>query len=207
MQIVGRSSSHFTRMCLIFAHELEVPFELVPVHDMTRLDAEAYGGHPALKVPALRCEDRLVFGAQNVCRVLAERAGATERVVWPEQLRDDVSRNAQELVWHCMSAQVQLVVGTGLAKLPADNLYFTKARGGFEGALRWLDEHLEAALSALQAQRALSVFEVSLFCLIEHLGFRPTLPLEPYPSLVRFARELGARPSAERTAYRFDAPA
>ena len=48
MQIVGRRSSLFTRMPLIFAEELRVTYELVPIYDMKDLNPETYGGHPAL---------------------------------------------------------------------------------------------------------------------------------------------------------------
>jgi glutathione S-transferase len=202
IQIVGRSSSHFTRVTLIFAHELGVPFELVPLHDMTATDPAIFAGNPALKIPVLRRGDSLLFGAENICRALAELAPG-HRIVWPEQLRGDVSRNAQELVWHAMAAQVQLVMGTAVAKLPADSVFFAKIRAGFEGALRWVEDNLGAALAAL-TERDLSLFEVTLFCLLEHLAFRETLPLAPYPALVAFAREFGRRPSAQLTAYRFD---
>lgn len=208
VQIIGRSSSHFTRVARMFAHELGVPFELVPIADLTALDPDAYAGNPARKLPTLRRGGSLVFGAENICRALADLAGPGKRVVWPEQLREDVSRNAQELVWHGMAAQVQLVVGTVLGKLPADNIYFAKGRAGFEAALRWLDDHLAEALRALPSPRDLSLFEVTLFCLVDHLAFRPTLPVEPYPSLARFAQDFAARPSAQQTVYRFDtAPA
>jgi glutathione S-transferase len=204
VQIIGRSSSNFTRVALVFAHELGVPFELVPVYDLTIVDPAAYGGNPALKIPTLRAGASLVFGAENICRTLADLAGANARIVWPEQLRDAVSRNAQELVWHGMTAQVQLSFGTLIAKLPADNVYFAKGRDGFEGALCWLDNHLASVLAVLPAARDVSLFEVSLFCLVEHIVFRGTLSLEPYPSLVRFAADFAARPSAQRTQYRFD---
>jgi glutathione S-transferase len=147
----------------------------------------------------------VLFGAQNICRAIAEHAVAPKRIVWPEDLRAAVSRNAQELVWHCMATQVQIVMGTIVNKLPAANPYFAKARAGFEGSLRWLDENLAAALNALPP-RDLSLFEVSLHCLVEHLTFRNTLPADPYPSLLAFSRTFAARPSAQRTVYRFDAP-
>jgi hypothetical protein len=54
VQIIGRSSSHFTRVALVFAHELGVPFELVPIYDMTEVDPAVYAGNPALKLPTLR---------------------------------------------------------------------------------------------------------------------------------------------------------
>jgi glutathione S-transferase len=203
LQIVGRSSSLFTRMPLIFAEELSVPYEIVPVFDMTVLQPEAWAGNPALKIPILRDGGAVVFGAQNICRTIAARAVTPKRIIWPEALHDNLSRNAQELVWHCMSMQVQIVMGTVVGKLPGDNVYFVKARASFEGSLRWLDSHLSAALAVLPP-RDTSLFEVSLHCLLEHMAFRGTLPVDPYPSLGNFAREFAKRPSSQRTVYRFD---
>ncbi|MBA3549282.1 MAG: glutathione S-transferase family protein [Nannocystis sp.] len=206
VRISGRSSSHFTRMTLIFAHELGVPFELAPIHDMTVVDPEAYADNPALKLPSLRRAGSLVFGAENICRTLAELADPKPRIVWPEELRTDAARNAQELVWHGMAAQVQLIFGTVVCELPADNLYFVKGRRGFEGALRWLDGHLASVLGGFPAPRDLSLFEVALFCLVDHVAFRGTLALAPYPALLGFTEAFARRPSAQRTQYRFDPP-
>ncbi len=207
VQLVGRSSSHFTRVAAIFAHELGVPFELVVVGDLTSLDAAVYGGHPARKVPTLRVGASVVFGAQNVCRRLAEIAGrgSDPRVVWPERLTADVARNAQELTWLAMSAQVQLILGAGLGKLTPDNPFLVKTRAGLDGALAWLDERLTEALDALPPDRDVSLLEVTTFCLVEHLDFRRTMPTDAYANLRRFAAEFAARPSARRTAYRYDA--
>jgi glutathione S-transferase len=203
LQIVGRSSSLFTRIPLIFAEELGVPYTLEPIYDMTVLGPEVYAGNPALKLPILRTGTSALFGAQNICRAIFERAPDTQRVAWPEALRDDLSRNAQELVWHCSATQVQLVMGTVVNSLPADNPFFTKARTGFENSLAWLDGNLAACLEALPP-RDLSLFEVSLYCLIEHLVFRPTLPVAPFGALMAFSRGFGERPAARRTVYRFD---
>jgi glutathione S-transferase len=206
IQLIGRNSSHFTRVTQIFALELGVPYEFVPVYDIAALEPAVFAGNPALKIPMLRRGGSQLFGAENICRALTELSTANKRVVWPEQLRSDLSRNAQELLWHAMAAQVQLAMGTLVAKLPADNVYFAKGRAGFEGALRWLNENVIAALEALPAERDLSLFEVGLFCLMEHLPFRATLPVEPYPALNKFTRDFAARASAQRTAYRFDSP-
>jgi glutathione S-transferase len=205
VNIIGRSSSHFTRVPLIFAHELEVPFDFTPIYDLTQLGAEIYSGNPALKLPILRVNESVLFGSQNMCRALADRARISRRIAWPEALHDDLSRNAQELVMHCMNAQVQLVFGLMVAKLPADSIYFKKARAGFEGALGWLDSNLRSALGKLPPHD-LSLFEVLLFCLIEHMRFRETLPLEPYPALVSFTDEFAQRRSAQQTPYRLDVP-
>jgi glutathione S-transferase len=204
LQIVGRRSSHFTRMTRIFAEELGVPYQIVPVYDMTDRDPAIYANNPALKLPILRMADEVVFGTENICRALADHAGAAAQVIWPEQLRGNLSRNAQEMVWHCMNAQVQIVFGTAVAKLPADNLYFEKARLGFAGALTWLDAHLSEALAALPVSRRLSLFEVSLFCLYEHLNFRKTMPVDQYTAIAAFARSFGDRPSAQKTPFEFD---
>ena len=206
LRIIGRRSSLFTRVPLMFAEELGIGYEIEPVYDMTATDTALYGGNPALKLPSLRRGESLLFGAQNICRALAEISGPTLRILWPEQLRDDLSRNAQELVWHAMGAQVQLVFGTMVAKLPADNVYFAKSRAGLDNSLHWLDRHVTQVIGLLPG-RDISLLEVSLFCLLEHLVFRATLPTAPYPALVRFSDGFAARPSAQRTRYRFDAPA
>jgi glutathione S-transferase len=206
LQIVGRRSSLFTRLPLIFAEELAVPYELVPIYDMAALGPEVYAGNPALKLPILRAEGAVLFGALNICRAIDERAERPARVVWPEELRATLTRNAQELVWHAMAAQVQLVMGTVVGKLPADNVYFTKASSGLEGSLEWLDVHVTDVISEMPVPRGLSVFEASLFCLVEHLAFRKTISVEAYPALIRFAQAFAERESAQKTAYRFDTP-
>lgn len=206
VRIIGRSSSHFTRVAQIFAHELSVPFALCPIYDMTRTDTAAYEGNPALKLPSLERDGSLVFGAQNIARALAEMAPRAPRIAWPEEATSDLGRNAHELVLHAMAAQVDLIFGTMIGKLPADNIYFAKKREGFLGALSWLDGNLDRALADLPSPRDLSFFEVALFCLIDHLSFRQTVPVAPYASLTRFAQAFSKRPSAERTPYRFDDP-
>ncbi len=205
VQITGRSSSHFTRVVLMFAHELGIRFEFQPVYDMKEVDPAIYAGNPTLKLPTLRRAGSLVFGAENICRALADMV-EPRQIVWPEQLRGDVACNAQELVWHSMAAQVQLIFGTAIAKLPAENIYFTKASSGFAGALGWLDANLAQVLSLLPAARVLSLFEVTLFCLMEHIAFRPTVPLAPYSALLEFTRQFGGRDAAKRTTYRVDEP-
>lgn len=200
----GRKASHYTRLARIFAFEAGVELELAPVPDMTRLHAESYGGHPALKLPLLWIGEEPVFGAENICRRLAAAAPAL-RVVWPEAVADGELRNAQELVWHAMQAQVQLVFGVEIADLPADNLYFAKARLGLEGALSWLEARLPGALERLPPGD-ISMLEASLFCLVTHLGFRRTVELSATPGLVACADAFGARASAQATPYERAAP-
>ncbi|MGE0404031.1 MAG: hypothetical protein AB7T06_45410 [Kofleriaceae bacterium] len=200
MQIVGRRSSLFTRVPLVFAHEVGVPVELVVVKDMTAMDAGAYGGNPALKLPALVREDGgRVFGAMNIARVVAEGG----RVVWPEDLRSDRGRNAHEMLAHAMAAQIQIIMGTIVGKLDANSVVFAKARRGLEGALRWLDENVDAVIGEMPPREA-SWFEHALGCTIEHFAFRGTLDAARYPALVRFAEAWGARDAARATGYRFD---
>lgn len=201
-QIFGRTGSLFTRVALIFADELSVPVELVPIEDMRALDPAVYGMNPALKLPTMRRGSSALFGAQNICRALAEDATVDARVVWPEDLPDDVCRNAHELTLHCMNAQVQLVVGTKIASLLAENVFFAKTLTGLRGSLAWLDAELGNIESRLPRDRTLSFLEVCLFCLLEHLRFRETVPLAPYSRLLRFAEVFGRRASAERTVYR-----
>ncbi|MEQ1439058.1 glutathione S-transferase N-terminal domain-containing protein [Fontimonas sp. SYSU GA230001] len=206
LRLIGRSSSHYTRIVRMLAHELDLPLELEVVHDLTRLDAAHYGGNPALRVPVLRVGGSALWGTEHICRHLVERAGriGDPRIVLTEQLRDERLRNAQELVWHAMAAQVQLRVGLAVNQLPADNPFFVKIRTGLAAALAWLDARLDDALGRLPTPRDVSLLEVSLYCLIEHLAFLPTVALDPYPRLRGFARDYGVRDSARRTPLHFD---
>jgi glutathione S-transferase len=205
-RLVGRSSSHFTRLARMFAEELGIPYTFVPVHDLASRDPADYAGNPALKLPVLVLPEGPVFGAENICRTLEARASKPQRIVWTGQLPDLRARNAQELVWHGMNAQVQLVFGMQVARLPGENVYFAKAADGFRNALAWLDANLESVLHALPP-RDLSLLEASLFCLLEHLVFRDTLPVAPYRHLAAFAATWRERPAAVRTAYAFDVAA
>lgn len=204
VRIVGRSSSHFTRVACLFAEELGVPWTLDVVHDLTSETPATFGGNPALKIPTLVEGDVSLFGTENICRRLVELCAHRDDVVLPEALTSPLLRNAQELTWHAMAAQVQLVFGTVVHALPADDGYFRKAAAGLTSSLAWLDQHLAAVLAALPPRR-LSLLEVTLFCLVEHLAFRRTVSLEPLANLRAFAAEFSRRPSASRTAYRFDA--
>lgn len=206
VRLTGRSSSHFTRVAAIFAHELDIPFELEVVHDLASLDATTFGGNPLLKIPTLHLGAAQVFGTENICRSLVEHAGRAgdPRLVLAEHITDDLVRSAQELVWTGMLAQVQLRVGVAVAKLPADNLFFTKAAAGLSGAFAWLEARLEEVRGRLPPSRLLSLFEVTLFCLVEHVAFLPTVPLGPLPRLRDFAARFGQRTSAQRTPFRFD---
>ena len=205
MQLIGRRSSVFTRMALMFAAELGVPLPLEPIPDMNRTEPEFYAGNPALKLPVLRLDGSVLFGALTICRAIAERCNSPRLIVWPEQMTDILSRNAQELVWHGMAAQVQIVMGTVVNALPAENPFFVKLKTGFEGALGWLDAHVEAVVRGLPP-RDLSLFEVSLYCLVEHLVFRKNLSVAPYSRLTDFCRDFRERPAVRATEYRFDQP-
>ena len=204
--LTGRSSSHFTRVVRMLAHELEIPLELQVVHDLMTLDAATYGGHPALKIPTLHVGTAALFGTENICRELAKLAGRSNdsRVVLPHQVTSVLAQSAQELVWHAMTVQVQLVVGLRLAKLPTESIFFTKATTGMNGSLAWLDERLGQVLAELPSPRDVSVFEVSLFCMVEHIVFRPTLSLELFPRLRGFATAFASRDSAQRTPFQLD---
>lgn len=187
MRIVGRRSSLFTRVPLVFAEELGVSVELVPIADLNCLESELYAGNPALKMPVLRSGVSVLFGAQNICRALAERSTRSVRILWPEGCSDDLARNAHELVSHCMTAQVQIAMGAIVNGLPAENAYFVKARAGLAGALSWLDARVDEIMRVLPPHD-LSFLEVSLFCLLEHLEQRPTVSTERYEGLARFRR-------------------
>lgn len=173
---------------------------------MTVLDAATYAGNPALKLPILRRGSEVVWGTDHICRTLTAEASRHHPicVAWPEEIASALARNAQELVWHGMAAQVQLVMGTVIALLPADNIFFVKTRTGMQASLAWLDQHVDEVLGTLPVDCELSLFEATLFCLVEHLAFRSTVSVAPYPALAAFAAAFGTSEAALATAYRMD---
>jgi glutathione S-transferase len=203
--IVGRSSSHFTRIARIFALELEVPCELQVVRDLMSTDANDYGGNPALKIPSLQTSDGTWFGALNVSRELARRSPSARSIVWPEDLRGSLAANAQELVLSAMSSGVSLILSklgatdANAPETPAQR----KLRASLEQTLNWLEAHVAEVLASLP-EGELSFLQVSLFCLVEHLAFRAVTDTAPHVNLRAFAATFGERASARETVYRFD---
>lgn len=196
--LVGRSSSHFTRVTRLFAEELGVPYSLQVVTDLRATDSVAYGGNPALRLPILLAPSGTWFGSLNICRELARLAPAPRHVVWPEELRGAALSNLQELTLQAMSTEVELIMNDA-----PDSALATKRRESLRGTLGWLDQNVAPALATLP-DRDLSYLEVSLYCLVTHLDFRQVLPLEPFPHLRKFAEGFGNRESARRTSFRFD---
>ena len=201
--LVGRSSSHFTRVCRVFALELGVAHTFEVVRDLTSANAADYADNPALRLPILKCADSTWFGALNACRQLARLGAHEHRVVWPEDLVSPSCANAQELTLQGMASEVTLIMlraTSGDRAVP----YADKLLVGIRQMLAWLDAHVDQALAELPGDRQLSFLEVSLYCWIAHLPFREVAPLDGYPALTAFQTRLERRPSIEATPYRFD---
>lgn len=205
IQIIGRQSSHYTRLVRLLAHELGVDYALCPIHDLMSTDPAVFAGNPALKLPALRAGGTVVWGSGNACRLLARQTEDGEaRVSWPEQAVTPLLMNAHELLAHAMAAQVEVVFHEVVSKRPPDAAS-RKRRSSLLNCLAWLEANLDAVRAALPNGR-IALFELGLFCLLEHLPFRNPLDLSEMPGLRAFADAFGTRPSAQATPYRFDAP-
>src|SRR6185295_12831007 len=202
LTLVGRSSSHFTRVTRIFALELGVPHTFRPVLDMATSDPANYAGNPTLKVPILVDEQGPLYGSENICRELARRSGRRARVVLRGDVTDRLVANAEEMILHGMGTGVNLIT-TALAR--PDQAAPPKLRPSLENALAFVDAHLDGVLAALPADRLLSFCETSLYCLVTHLPFRNVMDVGAYGRLQTFCREFGERPGAQATGYFFDA--
>ncbi|WP_375772372.1 glutathione S-transferase domain-containing protein [Archangium gephyra] len=200
--IIGRSSSHFTRVTRIFAAELHVDYSFRVVRDLMSSNPEDYGGNPALKIPSLQTPRGVWFGSLNVCRELWRRSSPRPRVVWPEDHDEPLLANAQELVLQAMSTEVSLIMG----KLggTGDSAHHTKMRQSLINMMAWLEDNATSVLAALPQPRDLSYLEVTLFCLVSHLEFRDVLPTAPYPELNKFCQQFAARASIGETTFGFD---
>jgi glutathione S-transferase len=203
LRIAGRSSSHFTRVVRVFAHELGLAYQFEPVMDLLSGDSERYFGNPALRIPAAELDGAAWYGALNICRVLARRAPPPRAIVWPEALVDRTAANAQELVLQGMSTEVGLIMRTA-ARPDLTDRYDDKARASLSASLGWLEQHFASVRDALPADRALSFVEVTAFCFFAHLEFRQVVDMAGYPRLRAFCHEYELRPAARETAYRFD---
>jgi glutathione S-transferase len=200
MRLYGRSSSHFTRIVRMFAAEMDIELEFVPVRDLMSTEPADYGDNPALKLPTLQSPDGSWFGSLGSCRELARHDALNLDIVWPDQLDRALASNAQEMVLQAMATEVALVMGKACG-VDADNAHQAKLRASLLGTLQWLEENASAALALLPPERDLSYLEVSLFCLVEHLPFREVLDTTPYPRLRAFAERYGQRSSARATPY------
>lgn len=201
-ELVGRSSSHFTRLARIFALELEVPHIFRPVFDLKTLDAGAYANNPALKIPILVDDRGPLFGSENICRELVRAAGSRgEKVILRGDLPDRAVANAEELTLHVMSSEVSMI----MAKMSGDaSLAPPKIARSLENCLDHLDQSMEAILTALPADRTLSFVETAIFCVVRHLPFREVMEVSRWARLAEHCARFGERESARKTEYRFD---
>jgi glutathione S-transferase len=201
--IIGRSSSHFTRVTRIFAAEMRVDCSFQVVRDLMSCDPGDYGGNPALRLPTLQTPRGVWFGALNICRELSRQSSHKPRTVWPEDLDGPLLANAQELVVQAMTTEVTLI----MAKVSGggdDSAHHVKMRKSLVNMMSWLENNARQALDALPADRDLSYLEVTLYCLVTHLEFRDVLPMSHYPDLNKFCQHFAGRASASETTYRFD---
>ncbi len=204
VEIIGRQSSHYTRQVRLLAHELGVGYTLQPIHDLMSKDPAVFAGNPALKLPALRQGDTVVWGSLNACRWLARQADdGVARVFWPEQAATALAMNAHEVLAHAMAAQVEVVFHEIVSKRPPDAAS-RKRRTSLVQCLAWIDQHSDDIRAQLPPTK-IAIFDLGLFCLLEHLPFRNPINLSSMPRLTAFAGTFAARPSAKTTPYRFDA--
>ena len=203
LTIVGRSSSHFTRVARMFAVVLGVVCGFEPVADLGSRALSDYAGNPALKIPVLQTPDGPWFGAINVCRELARRASNAPKILWPEQLVDRAAANAQELVLQAMSTEVTLIMQAPTQ--PGGAIATSgKAYESLVNSLVWLDENLSAIRAKISSCEVVSLLDLTAYCFVTHLEFRQVTDVSPYRALQSFCVEFGQRPSAQATTYFYD---
>jgi hypothetical protein len=109
-QIVGRSSSHFTRVLRMFAEECGVSYDFQVVNSRFAEDPSDYGGNPGLRLPNLITTDGTTFGSLPGCRLISSLCAEPLQMVWPEQTPPLVASNAMELAVQGTSTKVSLIM-------------------------------------------------------------------------------------------------
>lgn len=204
LTLVGRSTSHFTRVTRIFAAEAGIPLAFQVVPDLRLSEATAYAGNPALKIPILRAPQGEWFGSLPICRELWRRAPHKPHIVWPENLEDPLLANAQELVLDAMSTEVTLLMSRLFGENHENSPHVLKLRRSLQNSVEWLERHTAEALARLPPTRDASYLELTLYCLVRHLPFREVMSVEPYPELNQFCAHFETRQSVRDTTYRVD---
>jgi hypothetical protein len=118
--IIGRSSSHFTRVTRIFAAEMGIDYSFRVVRDLMSSDPADYGGNPALRIPTLHTSRGVWFGALTVCRELWRQSSLQPRVVWPEDLDVPVLARVNG---HALGGGMEMVLGCDIV-IAAENASF-----------------------------------------------------------------------------------
>lgn len=199
--IVGRSSSHFTRVLRLFAEECGVPYDFRVVPSLLSLDAADYGGNPGLRLPNLVTAAGTAFGSLPCCRLVERMRREPIRMLWPEQTPSLLPANALELTVQAMSTEVSLILVEAAGG--HTSRYGEKLRVALAGMVAWLDTNLPEVLGQLPL-RDLSYFELALFCLVDHLEFREVMSMARYARLCAFRERFAERPAAVATAFMFD---
>jgi len=203
LTLIGRSSSHYTRIVRMIAAELGVELAFEPVFDIKSTDERTFD-NPLLTVPSLRTSEGTWFGSQAACREVARRASSTAGLLWPEDVTTLTATNAQEVTLSAMSTGVIIVMSRSTGIADTEPL-LVKPFARLRAAIAWLESSFDAAVRELP-ERRLSYLEVSAFCFLTHVVFRELGTLEACPKLAAFCDEYGARASAQATPYRFDQP-
>src|SRR5260221_14484064 len=92
--IIGRTSSHFTRVTRIFAEELQVPCSFTSVPDLLSTDPRDYAGNPALSLPILEGTAGPWFGAGGILPAHSPRAPLAGGIAWPRAPPPAISASA-----------------------------------------------------------------------------------------------------------------
>lgn len=202
-KIIGRSSSHFTRITRIFADELNIEYDFEVVSNLASLDSIDYGGNPALKLPSLLTDKGLWFGSLPIVRELLRISSTEKKIVLPENLDNPLTSNMQELITSAMNTEVNLIMSK-IGVSAEDSMYQKKMFQSLNNILEWMDANLSEVFSILPNNYDLSFLEVSLFCFIEHLEFREVLSVAPYKELNVFRSKFSERQLAKNTVYHYD---
>lgn len=195
IELFGTVTSPYVRRVRIVLHELLLDYELVNT-------AEASGQallrqvNPVWKVPALRCDSRIVLDSAVILRYLFDRYGVGD--LRPCEATDWQQAEQLTVIDGALDALINVFYLGKEGISPDQAPYLRKQRERASAALLWLEERLHGPW--LSPSERLGLPEIALVTALGWMSFRAAYPVERHEKLTAFMLAHAGRPSIAGTA-------
>ncbi|HEY8087144.1 MAG TPA: glutathione S-transferase family protein [Polyangiaceae bacterium] len=192
-QLHGTPLSHFTRKVRILLAELGVGFDFVRAPGILGTDGGVYADNPLLRIPVLVDGGVTVIESDHIARYLVGKHDPADRFGVRSERVEDLNRLA--VVNGIMDNEVVLILAKrgGLVDLESV-AYFRKLATAIDGALAWLDGHVE------RDGEAFDYGDIATVCMWQHVRhYGMVRGLDGYGRIAARVARFAGRPSVAGT--------